>query len=134
MEIVEVTQPTKFRLSEQFLAPYYKRVDPFKSLLARSTYLSKYCRGGETWTDTIRRVVEGNVSLAPNVAPKEAELCSTSFGLVRPSLLDEVCGPGALKGFRQTPDTTAGTRPCMTLMIGVGLRTSSCLVAELELV
>jgi ribonucleotide reductase alpha subunit len=74
MEIVETTQPTSIRLSEQFLAPYRKKGDPFKSLLARSTYLTKYCRDGESWTDTIRRVVEGNIKLAPGVSLAEAEL------------------------------------------------------------
>lgn len=74
LEIVETAKPSQIRLSEAFLAPYRKKGDPFKSLLARSTYLTKYCRGNvETWTDTIRRVVEGNVSLAPGVSQKEAE-------------------------------------------------------------
>jgi ribonucleoside-triphosphate reductase (thioredoxin) len=76
MEIVlTAPQPTRFRLSEDFLAPYRKKGDPFASLLARSTYLTKYCRGNvETWTDTIRRVVEGNICLAPGVHRDEAEL------------------------------------------------------------
>ena len=74
MEIVETTQPTSITLSEQFLAPYRGKGDPFKSLLARSTYLTKYCRDGETWTDTVRRVVEGNIKLAPGVSLNEAEL------------------------------------------------------------
>lgn len=75
MEIVQTTQPTYLRLSEDFLAPYKKKGDPFTSLLARSTYLTKYCRGNvETWTQTIRRVVEGNVNLAYGVSIQEAEL------------------------------------------------------------
>lgn len=75
MEIVETTKPTQFRLSESFLEPYRKKGDPFQSLLARSTYLTKYCRGNiETWTDTIRRVVEGNVALTHGVSATEAEL------------------------------------------------------------
>lgn len=75
MEIVKTTQPTTFRLSEDFLSPYRGKGDPFESLLARSTYLTKYSRGNvETWTDTIRRVIEGNVTLAPGVARQEAEL------------------------------------------------------------
>jgi len=75
MEIVQTTQPTYFRLSEDFLAPYQRKGDPFTSLLARSTYLTKYCRGNvETWTETIRRVVEGNVNLAYGVSRQEAEL------------------------------------------------------------
>lgn len=75
MEIVDTTKPAQFRLSESFLEPYRKKGDPFTSLLARSTYLTKYCRGNtETWTDTIRRVVEGNVSLANGVSAQEAEL------------------------------------------------------------
>jgi hypothetical protein len=53
-------------LTSDFLAQYYKAGDPFKTLLARATYLSKYSRllqgtdKREVWTDTIRRVVEGN--------------------------------------------------------------------------
>jgi ribonucleoside-triphosphate reductase len=77
MEIVTTTAkaPSQSRLREDFLSPYRRKGDPFKSLLARSTYLTKYCRGGvETWTDTIRRVVEGNVNLAPGVSEAEAEL------------------------------------------------------------
>lgn len=70
------TQPAeKVRLTEDFLAPYRVKGDPFKSLLARSTYLTKYCRGNvETWTDTIRRVVEGNINLAFGTSQTEAEL------------------------------------------------------------
>lgn len=76
MEIVTTTtQPANLRLREEFLEVYRRKGDPFKSLLARSTYLTKYCRGGtETWTDTIRRVVEGNVNLAPGVHESEAQL------------------------------------------------------------
>jgi ribonucleoside-diphosphate reductase alpha chain/ribonucleoside-triphosphate reductase len=82
MQIVQATQPTEIRLSESFMAPYRKKGDPFKSLLARSTYLTKYSRRpldsadgkNETWTDTIRRVVEGNIALAPGVSLGEAEL------------------------------------------------------------
>ncbi len=75
MEIVETTQLSQIRLREEFLAPYRRKGDPFESLLARSTYLTKYCRGNtETWTDTIRRVVEGNVNLAPGVTEYEAQL------------------------------------------------------------
>jgi ribonucleoside-triphosphate reductase len=62
-----------FRFTASFLSPYYAKGDPFATLLARSTYLTKYCRDGETWTDTIRRVVEGNINLAANVDEKEAE-------------------------------------------------------------
>lgn len=75
MEIVETTPIVQMRLREEFLEPYRRKGDPFKSLLARSTYLTKYCRGGvETWTDTIRRVVEGNVNLTPGVGEAEAQL------------------------------------------------------------
>lgn len=74
MEIVETTTTSEIRLGEDFLAPYRKEGDPFKSLLARSTYLTKYSRDGEEWTDTIRRVVEGNACLAPGVNKSEAEL------------------------------------------------------------
>jgi len=75
MEIVDTTPTVQYRLREDFLAPYRRKGDPFKSLLARSTYLTKYCRGGtETWTDTIRRVVEGNVNLTRGVSESESEL------------------------------------------------------------
>lgn len=75
MEIVETTQAAPIHLREAFLEPYRRKGDPFKSLLARSTYLTKYCRGNvETWTDTIQRVVEGNIGLAPGVSEAEAEL------------------------------------------------------------
>lgn len=82
MQIVQTTQPTRVRLSERFLEPYRKEGDPFGSLLARSTYLTKYSRRpldnpegrNEVWTDTIQRVVEGNVALAPGVSRNEAEL------------------------------------------------------------
>lgn len=75
MEIVDTTPTVQSRLREDFLAPYRRKGDPFKSLLARSTYLTKYCRGGtETWTDTIRRVVEGNVNLTRGVSEAESEL------------------------------------------------------------
>ena len=75
MQIVEVTQPKEFRLSEDFLSPYRDKGDPFQSLLARSTFLTKYSRGNvESWTDTIRRVVEGNVSLVSGVHRDEVEM------------------------------------------------------------
>ena len=77
MEIIRhksSTAPSTFKLRDSFLEIYYHMGDPFKTLLARSTYLSKYCRDGEEWTDTIRRVVEGNISLAPNASEKEAEM------------------------------------------------------------
>ena len=59
-------------LKSSFLSQYYKKGDPFPSLLARSTYLTKYCRGGETWTDTIKRVVQANISLG-GATQKESE-------------------------------------------------------------
>lgn len=72
--LILTSNPQKqMRLSEEFLAPYYYASDPFKSLLARSTYLTKYSRNSEVWTDTIRRVVEGNTSLASNVHLDEME-------------------------------------------------------------
>ena len=75
MEIVHSTQPTNpLRLRNSFLSSYYAQRDPFKTLLARSTYLNKYSRGGEVWTDTIRRVVEGNMALTPGSTEREAEL------------------------------------------------------------
>jgi len=76
MEIVHSTpQPHHTRLREDFLAPYRKKGDPFDTLLARSTYLTKYSRGNvETWSDTIRRVVEGSCQLASGVTESEAEL------------------------------------------------------------
>ena len=73
MDIVSIFQPQPLRLSENFLRPYYAKGDPFESLLSRSTYLTKYCRDGETWTDTIRRVVEGNMALVGDALRDEAE-------------------------------------------------------------
>jgi ribonucleoside-triphosphate reductase (thioredoxin) len=73
MFILATQQPSQTYLSKEFLAPYYQKGDPFRSLLARSTYLTKYSRGGEVWTDTIRRVVEGNINLASGVSEQEAE-------------------------------------------------------------
>jgi hypothetical protein len=68
MLIINATlKPKRFRFSEDFLSSYYKEGDPFQSLLARSTYLNKYCRDKETWTDTIRRVVEANLSMAASI-------------------------------------------------------------------
>jgi ribonucleoside-triphosphate reductase (thioredoxin) len=61
-------------LDSNFLAPYRSAGDPFKTLLARSTYLSKYSRDGETWTDTVRRCVEGNIALDPNANEREAKM------------------------------------------------------------
>jgi len=74
MIVSKTPQPNAFRFNREFLSPYYRKGDPFLSLLARSTYLTKYCRGGETWTDTIRRVVESNISYAANSDEKEAQL------------------------------------------------------------
>lgn len=61
------------RLSESFVGVYRRRGDPFASLLARATYLTHYCREGESWTDTVRRVVEGNAAVGPAVTSDEAE-------------------------------------------------------------
>ena len=44
MEFVEVTPVQSFRLSEDFLGMYRRKGDPFASLLARSTFLTKYSR------------------------------------------------------------------------------------------
>lgn len=75
MEIIQtVTQPRRFRLRDSFLEPYTKKGDPFKTLLARSTYVTKYSRSGEVWTETIRRVVEGNMSLTSGGDEREAEM------------------------------------------------------------
>ncbi len=75
MQIVHSTEPRPFKLTDSFLAPYHAKGDPFKTLLARSTYVTKYARGREEWTDTIRRVVEGNIALSHvPVSAHEAEL------------------------------------------------------------
>ena len=75
MLIINATLKLKrFRFSEDFLSPYYRKGDPFQSLLARSTYLTKYCRDNETWTDTIRRVVEANLSMAASIDEQEAKV------------------------------------------------------------
>jgi ribonucleoside-triphosphate reductase (thioredoxin) len=60
-------------LPSNFLAPYRTAQDSFGSLLARSTYLGKYCRDGESWTDTIARVVLGSMALDPQATEAEAE-------------------------------------------------------------
>lgn len=65
---------TKIRLSHQFLEQYYRAVDNFPNLLARATYLTKYKREEDTgWTDTIKRVVEGNCNIDKNCTLEEAE-------------------------------------------------------------
>jgi adenosylcobalamin-dependent ribonucleoside-triphosphate reductase len=56
------------------LEPYFVKGDPFKTLLARSTYLNKYSRNHEVWTDTIRRVVEGSLALDPHASETEGEM------------------------------------------------------------
>lgn len=67
------------RLSESFLDQYRHKGDVFPNLLSRSVYLSKYCRGSETWSDTIRRVVEGNTVLDPSCSMQEAEALFDCF-------------------------------------------------------
>lgn len=67
------------RLSADFLAPYYAKGDNFPNLLARSTYLSKYSRSGESWTDTIRRVVDGNCELDQSCSMQEREKLFHAF-------------------------------------------------------
>lgn len=74
MHIVETVEPRQFQLRPAFLESYYTKVDPFKTLLARSTYLNKYSRNRETWTDTVRRVVEGSLSLDPRTTEMEGEM------------------------------------------------------------
>ena len=75
MQIVHSFEQRQFHLKDSFLAPYFALGDPFETLLARSTYVTKYARDQEKWTDTIRRVVEGNISLSPKpVSEKEAEM------------------------------------------------------------
>lgn len=72
MQIVHVEQPSTFRLRKSFIEPYLKMGDPFKTLIARSTYLTKYSRNGEVWSETIRRVVEASMALSPTT-PTEQE-------------------------------------------------------------
>ncbi len=50
---------------------YRKLGDNFPNLLARSTYLGKYCRDGEVWADTVLRVAESNCALDPSVTDEE---------------------------------------------------------------
>jgi len=61
-------------LTQEFLAPYYKRGDCFPNLMSRSTYMNKYSRNKEVWSDTILRCVIGNCALDPSVTQKEMEL------------------------------------------------------------
>lgn len=58
-------------LPYEFLLPYYTKGDNFPNLLARSTYLGKYCRNGESWVDTVLRVVLSNTALDPTVTDEE---------------------------------------------------------------
>lgn len=60
-------------LTEEFLAPYYKKVDVFPTLMSRVVYLSKYCRNSEGWTNTIKRAVLGNIMEDKTVSREEAE-------------------------------------------------------------
>jgi ribonucleoside-triphosphate reductase len=60
-------------LSEDFLRSYRLQGDAFPNLLARSTYLNKYSRNDETWTDTIARCVVGSCENDPSVSQEEAE-------------------------------------------------------------
>lgn len=66
-------------LSADFLAPYLAQRDTFPTLLARSVYTSKYRRPGETWAETVRRCVEGNVALDPTVTEDEARKLYHAF-------------------------------------------------------
>lgn len=66
-------------LRGEFLAPYKQKGDNFPNLLARSTYLSKYSRDGETWTDTIARVVNANCDMDPTVTQQEREQLFHAF-------------------------------------------------------
>ncbi len=53
------------------IAAAYLNADNFPNLLARSTYLGKYSRDAEAWTDTVQRVVLANVALDPSVSEEE---------------------------------------------------------------
>jgi ribonucleoside-triphosphate reductase (thioredoxin) len=67
-------------LTPSFLEQYRNRPDPFKSLLSRSVYKSKYQRKEDLgWWDTIRRVVEGNCSRSSLVSQEEAEYLYDTF-------------------------------------------------------
>lgn len=75
MQVVRTESYVHVRLRDSFIEPYLRMGDPFKTLLARSTYLSKYSRNGEVWSETMRRVVEGNIALSPiPVSEQEAEM------------------------------------------------------------
>jgi len=78
MEIIQTVQPRAFQLRPAFLESYYAKGDPFRTLLARSTYLNKYSRThgkvGEVWTDTIKRVIEGSMALDPRATEMEGEM------------------------------------------------------------
>lgn len=64
---------TAIALSKQFLAPYYAKKDNFPGLLSRIVFKGHYSRDGESWTDTIKRTVEGNVNECGGVSLQEAE-------------------------------------------------------------
>lgn len=62
------------KLKPSFLNNYSARPDPFKSLLSRSVYKSKYQRKEDLgWWHTIKRVVEGNTDRDIGVTTEEAE-------------------------------------------------------------
>lgn len=64
---------SRVELSGNFLAPYRAKRDNFLGLLARMIHKGHYSRDGESWTDTIKRCVEGNVNEVPGVSIIEAE-------------------------------------------------------------
>lgn len=72
----------RIRDERNFLADFYARGDVFPNLLARSTYLSKFSRDDEAWTDTIVRVVDGNADLA-NVNLDERKALFETFWNMR---------------------------------------------------
>jgi len=72
----------RIRDERNFLADFYARGDAFPNLLARSTYLSKFSRDDEAWTDTVVRVVDGNADLA-NVNLDERKALFETFWNMR---------------------------------------------------
>ena len=66
-------------LTNEFLRPYKEKANPFPNPLGEFVYYRTYSRylaeegRREKWWETVRRVVEYNCSLDPNVTSREAE-------------------------------------------------------------
>ena len=113
--------PSSFTgFSSDFIDRYYAKGDPFQSLLARSTYLTKYSRDDETWSDTIARVVDGNIRLDPDATQEEAERLYEIFWNMKALPSGRGLWTGGITGMVLTPGIIAGTSRYDRPRIGVG--------------